>query len=410
LHADGRQPTDLAGVTRPILGYIGGIHQHVDLGLLEEVARRHADKSLVLVGPIQTDVGRLQGLPNVHFLGQKRYEELPIYIRHFDLCLIPYKLNEYTRNVYPTKLNEYLIMGKPVVSTRLPEVEYFNQCHQGIVSIVDHATDFLARIQEELEGDHDALRMRRSQVVEKNAWDKKIEAMTRLIEGKLEEKAKSRELNWQYALLRVYRASRRKMATAAVVCAVAYGLLFQTPLVWMLGEPLRFADPPEQADVIVVLAGGIGESGEPGEAYREKVKHSVDLYRQGYAPNIVFSSGVGHVFQEAEVMKALAVSVGVPESAIILDERGGGNYRALLNAKRIMESRNWTRMLLVTSRYNAVRSRLVVQKHLPAFTVRFTPAQQSAFFGESGTIGWRQVRAILHEYEAIVYYWFKGYI
>jgi len=189
-----------------------------------------------------------------------------------------------------------------------------------------------------------------------------------------------------------------------------YLLVFYTSMIRSLGEPLRIMDKPDRADVIVVLAGGVGESGEPGEAYQEKVKQGVELYHQGLADHLIFSSGVTYVFKEARVMKALALSLGVPERAIILDELGGGNYRSLLTVKRIMDERGWTRMLLVASRYNAVRSRLVAKKNLPGIDVAITPAPTSVFFGESGPMDWKPARAIFHEYEAIAYYWMKGYI
>jgi uncharacterized SAM-binding protein YcdF (DUF218 family)/glycosyltransferase involved in cell wall biosynthesis len=403
-------PKDVASIPRPILGYVGGVHRHVDLDLLDAVAQAHLDKSLVLVGPLQMDVSRLAGRPNIHFLGQKKYEQLPIYIKHFDLGLIPYALNEYTRSVYPTKLNEYLIMGKPVISTNLPEVEYFNQCHHGVVSIAADRGDFVSRITSELADDNEARRAQRVQEVETNAWHEKIAAMEELIQAKLEEKAKQREVNWQQTLGKFYRSSRHRAAKLAVALVLLYGLLFYTPAIWWLGTPLRMADQPAPADVIVVLAGGIGESGEPGEAYQEKVQQAVELYRQAYAPTLIFSSGVGYVFEEAQVMKALAVSLGIPEGAIILEERGGGNYGSLLNIKRIMDSNGWHRMLLVTSRYNTVRSRLVVGKNLPDIDVRCTPAARSIFFGASDSVNWIQTRAILHEYGAIAYYWLKGYI
>lgn len=410
-HAEDIPPVDLQPIKHPVLGYVGGVHKVIDFELLEKVALAHRDKSLVFVGPLQADVGRLDTLPNIHFLGQKRYEELPTYIRNFDLCLIPYVLNEYTRSVYPNKLNEYLIMGKPVVSTRLPEVEYFNQCHGAVVAVADNHDSFVELISEELARDHETLRAKRIGEVERNAWGQKIEAMQGLIQARLDEKAKLREQNWQYTLVRFYRTFRIKMAAAITACLLAYPLLFHTPLVRSLGEPLRIADEPTQADAIVVLAGGIGESGEPGDAYQEKVKHGVELYQQGYARKLIFSSGVSYVYKEARVMKALAVSLGVPEADVLLDEIGGGNYGSLKNAKRVMEAHGWKSMLLVTSRYNTVRSRLVARKNLVGIQVRLTPPPHSAFFGESGPLReWRQVRAILHEYEAIAYYWVKGYI
>lgn len=408
--ASDQPPTDLAPIPRPILGYVGGVHQQVDLELLERVATEHPDKSLVLVGPLQVDVTRLSRLPNVHFLGQKRYEELPNYIRYFDVALIPYALNDYTRSVYPTKLNEYLIMGKPVISTRLPEVEYFNETHQHIVATAGDADEFVSQVEQALADDSEELRQKRIRLVEKNAWSEKIEAMQAIIRGRLEEKAKTRETDWQQMLRRAYQASSRKVAAAALASALVYLLVFYTPALWWVAAPLRFADEPRPADVIVVLAGGIGESGEPGEAYQEKVSHGVALYRQGYAPRLIFSSGEGYLFREGQVMKALAVSLGVPDRAIILEQRGGGNYLSLLNVKRILDTEGWSRVLLVTSRYNTARSYLVARKNLPGVTVRLTPSPRSVFFGEQDRVTWGRLRAIAHEYGGILYYWVRGCI
>jgi len=403
-------PDDLTRLPHPIVGYVGGVHKVVDLDLVKKVALLHPEYSFVFVGPLQTDVSSFAGVPNVYFLGQKEHALLPDYVDHFDVCMIPYVLNEYTRNVYPTKLNEYLILGKPVISTPIPELEHFSERNPGVVALASDPQDFGRHIAASLREDSDAARARRREVADRNSWEQKIEAMTALIDAKLEEKKKLQDLSWRENLATVYKVSKRRLLAAAATAAVLYFLIFYSPVIWWLGSPLRLADPPAKADVIVVLAGGVGESGEPGQAYQEKVQHSVTLYKQGYARKIVFSSGVGYVFKEAEVMKALAISLGVPEEAVILEERGGGNYRALVNAKEIMESHGWNRMLLVTSRYNAVRSRLVIRKNLPDIAVSISPAPRSAFFGESGPVSWKQVQAILHEYEVIVYYWLKGYI
>jgi glycosyltransferase involved in cell wall biosynthesis/uncharacterized SAM-binding protein YcdF (DUF218 family) len=406
----GETPPDLLSIPRPILGYVGGFHRHVDQDLMLDVAKSHPDKSLVFVGPLQVEVGELRSLPNVFFLGQKPHELLPSYIKYFDVALIPYRLNDYTRSVYPTKLNEYLAMGKPVISTKLPEIEYFNQCHRSVVSLAETSEAFVGQIQIELDRDNDAQRAFRIGQVAQNAWGEKIESMQRLIRAKLEEKAKTRELNWQNLLVRVYRASRRQVVGLAIASLLGYALLFHSPLIWKIGEPLRIVDEPARADAIVVLAAGVGELGESGYAYREKVKYAVDLYKQGFAEHMIFSSGESFVFREAQVMKALAVALGVPETAILLDEVGGGHYTSLLHVKQLMQDMGWSRMLLVTSWYNTGRSHLVAQKNLPQLVIRLTPAPESAFFGGQKRVEWKHIRAITHEYLAIVYYWVRGYI
>ena len=113
-------PPDISGFKRPIIGYVGGIHKHVDLPLIGYIAKCHPEWSVVLVGPKQVDTRELDVIPNVFALGKKEFGDLPAYINQFDVCTIPYLVSDYTKTVYPTKLNEYYIMGKPVVSTALP--------------------------------------------------------------------------------------------------------------------------------------------------------------------------------------------------------------------------------------------------------------------------------------------------
>ena len=82
---------------------------------------------MVLVGPAreatEEALGRLARLGNVHWLGAVSYDELPRYVAAFDVALIPYLTNAYTRSCFPLKTFEYLAAGKPVVASGLPELQ-----------------------------------------------------------------------------------------------------------------------------------------------------------------------------------------------------------------------------------------------------------------------------------------------
>src|SRR5687768_15279322 len=84
------RPSDLADITGPILGFFGLIHDWVDQDLLLHIAKSFPEATLVLIGKVQVDASRLQGIPNIRFLGQKPYAELPAYSAHFDVALIPF--------------------------------------------------------------------------------------------------------------------------------------------------------------------------------------------------------------------------------------------------------------------------------------------------------------------------------
>ncbi|MDH3223057.1 MAG: glycosyltransferase [Gemmatimonadota bacterium] len=121
--AEEARPPDLEGISGPVIGFWGLIHDWVDVEAIADLARACPDATLVLIGSVRTDVSPLSDQPNVRMLGQKPYAALPRYARFFDVALVPFRVNELTRAVNPIKLREYLSAGIPVVATRLPEVE-----------------------------------------------------------------------------------------------------------------------------------------------------------------------------------------------------------------------------------------------------------------------------------------------
>ena len=120
---EGDPPPELRSLRRPIVGYVGGLHSAVDYELLSEAIARTPDWSWVFVGPVRDPRASLPSAPNVHRLGWRPHEGINEYVRAFDVCIIPYREEESTEAVLPTKLYESLAAGRPVVSTRLPAVE-----------------------------------------------------------------------------------------------------------------------------------------------------------------------------------------------------------------------------------------------------------------------------------------------
>jgi len=124
-------PEDLAIIPRPRIGYIGRLKEQLDLSLLVDLAQRHRQWSFVMVGPQgnfdrqASLIEKLSQLPNVYFLGAKPLITLPAYTQHLDVCMLCYKLNDYTKFIYPMKLHEYLAAGPPVVGTPIRSLQEF---------------------------------------------------------------------------------------------------------------------------------------------------------------------------------------------------------------------------------------------------------------------------------------------
>ncbi len=167
---------------KPVIGYMGGMHRHVDFDLIREMALRRPDWSWVCVGALQAALGELDGLPNVHLTGERPHSELVDYVRQFDVCIVPYVNSTYTATVVPTKINEYLAVGKPVVSTALPPVCDFNNEHRILITTAAEPESFLTAIAQALAmPDDERTRLRRRRVAELGDWGTRFSEMCALI-------------------------------------------------------------------------------------------------------------------------------------------------------------------------------------------------------------------------------------
>jgi uncharacterized SAM-binding protein YcdF (DUF218 family) len=178
----------------------------------------------------------------------------------------------------------------------------------------------------------------------------------------------------------------------------------------MVASPLKIEDRPRPADAIVVFAGGVGESGQAGGGYQERIKTAVDLYRAGQAPRIIISSGFVFAFKEAEVMRGLAVASGVPPEAIVLETDAANTHENVLNTYAIVKQSGGRTILLVSSPYHMKRALLTWKRAAPDIGVIPTPVAQSQFYAHDRGASLEQIRGILQEYLAIIDYWWKGWV
>jgi len=140
------EPGDQAAIPGPRIGFFGVIDERMDLGLVDKLALTRPDWQFVMLGPVaKIDPAALPRHPNLHWLGQKTYSELPAYLAHWQVGMMPFALNEATRYISPTKTPEFLAAGIPVVSTAVPDV-VADWGQDGLVEIAEGAPGFLAAI------------------------------------------------------------------------------------------------------------------------------------------------------------------------------------------------------------------------------------------------------------------------
>ena len=135
-------PNDIHFVPGARLGYFGSIDERLDYTLIDALAAANQDWSIVMVGPV---VGispeRLPRRANIFWIGKRPYGEMPDYAFGFQVCIAPFAVNDATRHQRPVKINEYVMAGRPVVCTDLPEVRRdFGE----LVSVADSTEEFIA--------------------------------------------------------------------------------------------------------------------------------------------------------------------------------------------------------------------------------------------------------------------------
>jgi glycosyltransferase involved in cell wall biosynthesis len=177
-------PVDLASCSRPIVGFIGAVSDYkLNLDWLLELARAKPEWTVVVIGPTGvadpgTDVARLAAMPNVRLMGHRSYATLPSYLKGFDVAVIPYRINDYTRAVFPIKFFEFLASGKPVVISALPAV----QTYWDATLVAETAEDFVTKCALAIEHDSPPARDRRLQLARENSWPERVRKLLELVE------------------------------------------------------------------------------------------------------------------------------------------------------------------------------------------------------------------------------------
>ena len=404
-------PDDMRAVKRPIVGYIGGIHKWVDLDLLKKIALGRKDISIVVIGPTQTDLSAINKIDNIHILGEKEQKELPRYVKFFDAGIIPYRKTIYTENVYPTKINAYLAMGKPVISTRIPEVvEFDEERGGGFICFIESEKDFDNKINDVLSSKNNEIVKKRIAVANSNSWAVKIENMCNLTDTRLKELQIQINADWLGSLKKFYVKSRKRTIKIIASLAIMYMVVFYTPLVWLLASPLEISQVPEKADAIVVFGGGVGEGGTPGKSTIERARFSVDLYKEGFSKTIIYSSGYKYKYNDAENMKLFDLSMKVHKKTIILEQRANSAYENVKYTSRILREKGLGKIILISSPYNMRRASLVFNHMAKDIRVICVPVPDPQFYHRAIPVKLEQIKAIMHEYFGILYYFVKGYI
>lgn len=173
---------DQAELPHPRLGFYGVIDERLDLGIVDRLAEAHPEWQIVLVGPVvKIDPASLPRRTNIHYFGQRSYEELPRYLAGWDVCLLPFARNDATRFISPTKTLEYMAAELPIVSTPITDVA---EPYGTIVRLGGSPEEFVSACEAAMDSSPEDRAFRTEQmrqVLAGTSWDVTVSAIEKLL-------------------------------------------------------------------------------------------------------------------------------------------------------------------------------------------------------------------------------------
>jgi len=185
-------PEQLQKLKKPVLGYFGVVDERMVYELVAKLADANPEWSVAIVGPVmKVDQQTLPQRANLHWLGQQDYQKLPAFCKGFDICLMPFALNESTEFINPTKALEYMATGRPIVSTAVADVvSNFGE----VVKIAKSKEEFIELCRKAVAQPEAETIERGLQMVGDNSWDAIVAKLEHHIEEALAAAGKAKEL------------------------------------------------------------------------------------------------------------------------------------------------------------------------------------------------------------------------
>lgn len=167
---------------RPIIGYYGALATWFDYDLLKALAKQRPDLDIVLFGikyDNSFDESKIEEIENIHYLGKVDYFELPQYANIFDVCIIPFLINDITEATNPIKVFEYMALGKPIVTTAMDECKKYKSVFiannkKEFIKLIDNALNLNKKI------DIEYFKTLKKEALE-NTWESKAKPIAELL-------------------------------------------------------------------------------------------------------------------------------------------------------------------------------------------------------------------------------------
>ena len=385
----------------PNIGFVGAIRSVLDYKLLEFLIK-NIRANFIFIGPIfDKKYLKLSKYLNCFFLGNRDYKQIPNFINNFDVCIIPYLKNDFTDAIYPVKLNEYLSLGKNVVTTNIDELIEFNKKNK-IIYISYSREEFKKNIEKViLDKKINNISVNRiKSIAENNSWDKRFQIVKKIINKKLDVKKKNTD-NWS-SFSKQYKYKIFKSFSKYIsILVFIYFIIFISPFYWLLGNQLTVKNKVSNHEVAIILS-GTRETNFLDQNYQDRVISAINYYNQNKVDKIFISSGYVQNNYGILFIKNLLETKGIAKDDYIIDEIfPKTTYDVLVNIYSYLHKKNFKNVVIFTDNYHSKRVDLIWNNKFK--NISNTIIVDKKLNEKKWNIGLNEIGKINYEYLAIIY-------
>jgi uncharacterized SAM-binding protein YcdF (DUF218 family) len=400
-----------------IVGYVGSITEVFDIDLIDFLVKKNPQFNFVFVGRSYVNLSKLKKYKNIFFKKEVSHSEVPAYIKSFDIGIIPYKVNEFTNSVYSCKLNEYLSMGIPVVSTCTKEIILYNRKFGNVIGVAKNYHEFNSFLSEEMNKNNLKLTKKRISIAKKNSWESRYE----FINNQISKIQINKFLDNQSLKQKINKYKNNnffKKIDALIIVFFITILLIFSPISLILGDYLVVKDQIKTTNNIssIVVFSGNGESNYNNLSYQKRYLDILNILpTYGSKKFQIYLSGKKFIFNESKIIKSFLIEnkkFDKSDIYIIDEEKTFFNtYNNIIHVGKILENKKISNIIFLTSPYHSLRSKLIWKKNFPKINVIIPmPNDYKKEKIYEWGINFSKKKIIIYELLAILYNKYLGWI
>ena len=385
-------------------GFVGSVREIIDYKYIDKLINEINNSYFIFVGPIIDEPPEyIKENKKIFFLGSKSHATISTYINNFDLCLIPYIKNEFTDAIYPTKINEYLSLGKPVIATPTYEIKNFNYFNKNIINILDFKKNINDQIKKILSEKKEDLS---KSISSENDWLKRFEKIDFSLEH-----IKNDE-NDENLIPNLYKNFKRKLFyLLKPIILILFIYVFATSSLFInfISSKLIITDNGlNNADTLIIFS-GYGSSNYYNFQYRNRIDDAKIIIKENEIKDVIIY-GRSNIFNENQLISSVLSQNAKDIKFTLINDKVRNTRDNLLKVDKILSRLKKDKVLFISTPLLYKRVDLL-WKNITQKEIIFPETLSTKKIKENNIKNKNQIlKVTLYEYLAIIFNYYKGWI